>query len=215
MKSPSPAVMAQRHEPLDSLDFFPTPPWSVRAFCEFMNLDQSFEMSVLDPCCGQGHMAEPLKEYFPTVYASDIHDYGYGKVGDFLNDASWRPSHPPNWVFFNPPFNRAQEFVAVARRRFPAATVSMIVRTAWLESVGRYEALFKDDATRPDLIPVSTERIAMTKGVYDPKVATATSYSWLTWFPGPAAHDTRLTWIPPGGKKKYFRETDLQIGAER
>ena len=30
----SSAVMAQRKEPPDSLDFFPTPPWATRALCE-------------------------------------------------------------------------------------------------------------------------------------------------------------------------------------
>lgn len=30
----STAVMARRVEPADSLDFFPTPPWATRAFCE-------------------------------------------------------------------------------------------------------------------------------------------------------------------------------------
>jgi site-specific DNA-cytosine methylase len=30
----SPAVMQQRHEPHNSLDDFPTPPWATRALCE-------------------------------------------------------------------------------------------------------------------------------------------------------------------------------------
>lgn len=30
----SPAVAAQRSEPADSLDFFPTPPWATRAFVQ-------------------------------------------------------------------------------------------------------------------------------------------------------------------------------------
>ena len=30
------AVMQQRIEPPDSLDYFPTPPWAARALCEFL-----------------------------------------------------------------------------------------------------------------------------------------------------------------------------------
>jgi len=36
MQNTSHAVMAQRVEPHDSLDFFPTPPWATRALCEWI-----------------------------------------------------------------------------------------------------------------------------------------------------------------------------------
>ena len=83
------AVMAQRLEPLDSLDDFPTPPWATRALCEHLieagqNLARK---SVWEPACGQGYMARPLSEYFGAVYASDVHPYGYGEVCDFLSAA--------------------------------------------------------------------------------------------------------------------------------
>src|SRR3954468_11636323 len=80
------AVMAQRAEPLDSLDNFPTPPWATRALCEQLTrggLDLS-RMSVWEPACGQGYMARPLADYFGRVSASDIHPYGFGDVRDFL-----------------------------------------------------------------------------------------------------------------------------------
>ena len=38
----------------------------------------------MEPACGRGFMAEVLKEYFLKVDASDIHDYGYGEVKNFL-----------------------------------------------------------------------------------------------------------------------------------
>jgi hypothetical protein len=40
---------------------------------------------IWEPACGEGHMAEPLREYCDDIIASDLHDYGYGEAGiDFL-----------------------------------------------------------------------------------------------------------------------------------
>src|SRR5215204_3204573 len=65
MQNTSHAVMAQRVEPKDSADDFPTPPWATRALAEHV-LDGKValrSMSCLEPACGAGHMAKVLKEY--------------------------------------------------------------------------------------------------------------------------------------------------------
>ena len=66
----SSAVMAQRVEPPDSLDYFPTPPWATRALIEHVIVPDLcpagdvYTASVWEPACGEGHMARPLAEYF-------------------------------------------------------------------------------------------------------------------------------------------------------
>lgn len=53
----SAAVLQQRHEPHDSLDFFPTPPWATRALMtHVLPSTGRFEPAQLawDPCCGEG-----------------------------------------------------------------------------------------------------------------------------------------------------------------
>lgn len=215
------AVRAQRHEPADSLDLFCTPPWAVRAFCKHLDLSvYGQNLNVLDPCCGLGHMAEPMKEYCAQVYASDIHDYGYGQVGDFLAEPcdnlfpGWTPPEPVDVICMNPPFNKAIEFVEVARRLHPNAYVLALLRSSWIESEDQYQRLFKDRETRPHFIYVSSERISMVKGTYDPKAGLATSYSWFVWTPGIPPFDTKTRWIPFGGKYRYFREEDALIGKD-
>lgn len=55
------AVMAQRHEAADSLDFFPTPAWGTRALCEHI-LSRGYLLhncSAWEPACGLGHLARP------------------------------------------------------------------------------------------------------------------------------------------------------------
>ena len=135
-------VMAQRIEAADSLDNFPTPPWATRAFMEHVISEKGpFDSrSCLEPACGAGQMAEPLKECFGEVFAKDIHGYGYGQITDFLN-APLRASSV-DWLITNPPFRLAEQFIM---RALMAARcgVAMLTRTVFIESVGRYERLFE------------------------------------------------------------------------
>ena len=108
------AVMAQRAEPNDSLDYFPTPPWATRALIEHVLIGHGWRRDTLaqdscwEPACGEGHMARPLSEYFASVRATDVHPYGHGEVQDFLFNPPSRPV--VDWVITNPPFRLAREF---------------------------------------------------------------------------------------------------------
>ncbi|MCL5779277.1 class I SAM-dependent methyltransferase [Limibaculum sp. FT325] len=193
MQNTSHAVMAQRAEPRDSLDDFPTPPWATRALIEHVIEQDSGagELSVLEPACGRGHMAQVLSEYFKEVSASDVHAYGYGAVSNFLT--SVHEASAFDWVITNPPFRLAEDFVL---RALPIARrgVAMLVRTVFIESVGRYERVF----TRfpPARVAQFTERVPMIKGRVDRKASTATGYAWVIWEKACTA-PTALTWVPP------------------
>ena len=39
---------------------------------------------VLEPCCGQGHLSERLKELGHEVWSYDIEDRGYGELQNFF-----------------------------------------------------------------------------------------------------------------------------------
>ena len=104
MQNTTHAVMAQRVEPSDSPDDFPTPPWATRALIEHILDDRRAlsDKSCLEPACGAGHMARVLKEYFGSVACSDAYSYGYGDVRDFLTYP--RAAASFDWVITNPPF---------------------------------------------------------------------------------------------------------------
>lgn len=192
--------MAQRHESADSVDDFPTPPWATRAFLEaVLGGSQALEsMSCLEPACHVGHMARPLSEYFQTVQSSDIVDYGFGEVSDFL--VGEYPEKSFDWVITNPPFKVAEEFVQQGLR-VARVGVAMLVRTVFIESVGRYDRLFSKSP--PAYFAQYTERVAMVKGRLDRKASTATGYGWAVWSKFPTT-GTQLVWIPPSRKKFEF-----------
>lgn len=196
MQNTTHAVMSQRVEPGDSPDDFPTPPWATRALLEHVigteNLDQ---LTCLEPACGAGHMAKVLKEYFREVRCADAYDYGFAPVRDFLSYPY--ETNAVDWVITNPPFRLAEEFV---QRSFDVARrgVAVLVRTVFLESVGRYNRLFQDEP--PSKFAQFVERVPMVKGRLDQKATTATGYAWLVWEHHIRDH-CRVVWIPPCRKK--------------
>lgn len=222
VQNKSKAVMQSRETPKDGLDFFGTPPWATRALCESLGLvTQSLwipithtllqNQTVWEPACGQGHMMRPLLEYFKQGYASDIADYEYGGVFDFLGeDQSFAPIKI-DWIITNPPFNRAEEFILQAMKTAKVG-VAMFVRSTFLETQGRYHKIFHP--LPPTFVLQFSERVILSKGApRDPKVkywdsetekwklpSTATAYCWAVWMKSVSTWGsdyTRLVWIPP------------------
>lgn len=193
MQNISHAVMAQRHEPKDSPDDFPTPPWATRALLMHVVKPADIaNMTCLEPACGRGYMSRPLAERFGNVDSADFVDYGFGDVRDFLEYPYIAGSH--DWVITNPPFRLAQEFIdralLVAKHG-----VAILARTVFLESVGRYQGLFESNP--PTYFAQFSERVPMVRGRVDRKASTATGYAWFVWEKGRIGDKPELTWIPP------------------
>jgi hypothetical protein len=204
--------MAQRHEPDDSLDDFPTMPWGTRALCNLLEANYGCldKLSAWEPACNRGYMSRPLAEYFHTVHASDIFDYEIDAwIADFLYPTSFPNGRfdAPDWIITNPPFRLAEQFIQRACE-ISARGVAMLTRTSFLESSGRYNNLFKPNP--PSIVAQFVERLPMVKGRMDRKASTATSYCWLIWADG---HDsTQFQWIPPC-RAKLERDSDYEVAA--
>ena len=206
MQNTSHAVMAQRAELKNSLDDFPTPPWATRALVEHVIVSKNSlrEMTCLEPACGRGHMSVALAHYFREVTSFDVFDYGFGGTADFLKYK--RPDQSFDWVITNPPFRLGEEFINRSMR-IARHGVAMLTRTVFIESVGRYERLFK--ANPPSRVAQFTERVPMVKGRIDKKASTATGYAWLVWEKAHLSGRTELVWIP-ACRKTLEREGDYQ-----
>ena len=191
-----------------ALDFYPTPPWAARAGAELIKRLDPHARRIWEPACGEGHMADPLRAYFDTVEASDIHFHGYGAVHDFLgSDPQFFPAlGEVDWVVTNPPFLLAADFL---RRGLEVANrgVALLCRLAFLESETRYQLLYGD--TPVTIVAPFTERVAMQLGSWNPKGSTATAYAWFVWIKGSNVRG-QLEPIPPGAKKRLSRLHDVQ-----
>jgi hypothetical protein len=205
MQNTSHAVMAQRAELKNSLDDFPTPPWATRALVEHVIASKASlaTMTCLEPACGRGHMAVALADYFKEITSYDVFDYGFGRVADFLKTKY--PDQSFDWVITNPPFRLGEDFI-VRSLKIARCGVAMLTRTVFIESVGRYERLFR--STPPSRVAQFTERVPMVKGRIDKRASTATGYAWLVW-ERDRLGNSEMFWIPPC-RKTLEREGDYQ-----
>lgn len=187
-----------------ALDYYPTPPWGARAGAEIALRLCPDARRVLEPACGEGHMAVGLADYFPEVMASDIHDHGFGAVEDFLLADLQRDS--VDLVLTNPPFIHAEAFLAKALK-VARMGVGLLCRVAFLEGENRYEALYTGPQPMTVMCPF-IERLPMFLGVYDPDGSTASCYAWFFFIKGmePRAPIP----IPPGTKARLFRVDDVR-----
>ena len=196
------SIMNSRQEPDDSLDFFPTPPWATRALVqEVLGAELGY---VWEPACGEGHMAEVLREYSVHIRATDIFDYGYGIANvDFLTQDD-NTAAGTDWIITNPPFGDLTEQFTLRAIELAKIGVAMFVRLQWLESVGRYETIFRDHP--PTCIAFFAERVPLCKGEWKPDGTTATAYIWLVWIKGQEPRPP--FWIPPGQRERLTKPDD-------
>lgn len=183
-----------------SLDHFPTPPWATRALCEWLaRFDQIGLRSCLEPACAEGHMSRALGEYFSAVRSTDVADYGFGEVQDFL----WPNDLSADWIITNPPFILARDFALVGLEKSTHG-VALIVRSAFVEGQARFAELFS--VQPPSDILQFVERVAMVKGRLDREASSATAYCWLVWRKdsGPG---TRFHWLSPC-RRRLERDSD-------
>lgn len=190
--------MARRREPALSLDDFPTPPWAVRALTDRLLRSGLYSARLAaarcrEPAAGRGHMARTLAEVFGSVEQIDVQDYGTGnldRLADYLAEPGWPLVE---WTITNPPFRLAEQFIELALRT-SLDGVAMLVRTQFLEGIGRHDRLF---AVRPPTTVLQfSERVPMLRGRLDPVGSTATAYCWLVWDLRRTG-GTRLVWLPP------------------
>lgn len=117
-------------------DFYATDPHSVRDLLDIADIQGEH---FYEPCVGQGHIADVIKEYFPEseVLVSDLIDRGYKEtiVRDFINgdfDAN------TDWVITNPPYKYAREFINKSLQ-IANKGVAMFLKIQFLEGVARKE----------------------------------------------------------------------------
>ena len=173
-------------------DFYATPPIATKMLCEL----ETFSKNILEPCCGQGHIAKVLQEQGYNVEAMDLIDRGFGKGGvDFLQynevvDAD---------CITNPPYCLAAEFVEHAMDIITDGhKVAMFMKLTFLEGQGRRE-LFKKYP--PKTIYVSVSRLGCAKnGEFkvdkngNLKADSAVAYCWYIWEKG-FHGDPTLKWF--------------------
>ena len=159
-------------------DWYPTPDSATKALLAV----EVFDPYIWEPAAGDGALAEVLKADDYGVIASDLNDYGYCESGiDFLMATDLAC----NSLITNPPYKLAEEFILHAIA-LGAAKHAWLLRLSFLESLGRFQRLFR--AHPPARIHVFSKRLTIWRGDFvnaarnEPMPGTGTTaYAWFVW----------------------------------
>lgn len=169
-------------------DFYATPARCTEAL---LNAEPTMPRRVWEPACGDGAIARVLESSGREVTAGDLHDRGYGAVGqDFLAFKG----RCPGAIVTNPPFNLADEFALHALSLRPTY-VAMLQRLAWLEGAKRHKRLWWPHP--PSRIWVFSSRQTLWRGD-DPagkSAGGAIAFAWFVWDRRVPAGPPVLGWL--------------------
>ena len=122
-------------------DFYATSPSTVKEFLSVCGHEFKDVKMIWENCCGQGHLAKVLVDYFnegQIVCVTDLIDRGYGMGGvDFLN-MDFNPN--ADLIITNPPFSLVNDFIKVGLEKTNRYLV-YLCKIQLLETVGRKELL--------------------------------------------------------------------------
>lgn len=187
----------------EELDYYATPTTEVKNILDTLGYDFT-DKSILEPCCGGGHMIAGIQQYITNnlqtpkslqgtdymdrEFRSSIWHLQYGL--DFLADDY--PIDNVDIIIMNPPYSTIEPFLI---RALEIAQDKLIVlcRTQVLEGSGRYEKIFKDNP--PTDIYQYVDRIQCWKGGVKPSGTSAQAYCWLVWDKKAPAAAPKLHWI--------------------
>ncbi len=149
-------------------DFYPTPWEATVALLKVVK----FPKRIWEPACGDGAMAKALGAHGHAVYATDLHDRGYGESGrDFLQVTDLYPKDYKIAIVTNPPFKLAEQFIRKALSLTPR--VAMLLKSQFWHAASRLQ-LYRDCS--PDRIFPLTWRLDFTNGG-----APTMDCMWCVW----------------------------------
>ena len=167
-------------------DFYATPPCATKAlikYCKENNIN-IFDRTILEPACGNGHIADVLIEEGLDIIAFDIIDRGYEHQKDKIDFFVYDDDINYN-IITNPPYKFAKEFIEHSLDIVkPDSYVCMLLKITFLEGKGRYE-MFKNNP--PYKVLIFSNRVNCSKqGDFekDSEYGGAVGYAWYIWKKG-------------------------------
>lgn len=150
---------------------------------------EPFGETILEPCCGGGHIVSVLRELGKQVSTNDLYDYGFEcdthldflmEINEFHGD-----------IITNPPYKLAAEFAEHALDIIPDGNkVAMFLKLTFLEGKGR-KPLF--DRHELQTVYVSRSRLNCgMNGIFSGTSAVA--YAWFVWQKGWRGHP-QIKWF--------------------
>ena len=156
-------------------DYYATPPESTIALLE----REKFFGGILEPCCGEGHISEVLKNYGYEVISNDLVDRGYGEFNeDYLKATELKADN----VVTNPPFKYAKEFIEKSLHD-TTGKVAMFCKIQLLEGVSRSK-MFENTPLKTVYVFTKRQNPSRNGSPVDKngkKWASTMCFAWFVW----------------------------------
>lgn len=148
---------------------------------------------IIEPCCGDGAIADYLKEQGHKVIASDI---DHGSKYDATTEEYWattKVNYGIHWTITNPPFNQATDILSHALS-FSVFGVAMLLRLTYLEPCRNRAKLLQGNADNLRmLIPVNPR----PRFRADSKNTDSCTVAWFVW-------DKSFSWEAQGSRSPFI-----------
>lgn len=177
-------------------DFYATDPKATEAL---LRKEVFMCGNFLEPCAGEGHIAEVIKKHYPDAIIDciDIENRGYDgtQIADFLK---FDTSKKYDAIITNPPYSLALEFIQKSRELLTDnGKIAMFLKLQFLEGEKRRD-LF--DNFPPTTIYVFRKRMATwrngePKDENGKKWATTICHAWFVWDNGKKHSFPIIKWI--------------------
>lgn len=170
-------------------DYYATDPKAVELLLE----NETFNHSIWECACGEGHIAKVLESNGYHVISTDLIDRGYGTGGiDFLTQTENRGGNCSD-IVTNPPYKLALEFAQHALEIVEEGNkVAMFLKLTFLEGQKRKQFFLKYP---PKRIYVFSKRITCAmNGEFENYPSSAIAYAWYIWEKGYKGKPT-IDWI--------------------
>jgi hypothetical protein len=140
---------------------------------------EQFSETVLEPCCGEGHISRVFEAHGHKVISTDLVDRGYGKCG--IDLFTYRNIDVD--VVTNPPFKYSNEMVShLLREMQEGRKLCIFQKITFLETQSRRRIF---DMYPIHTVYVSSSRIDCAKnGRFDLQTASTMAYAWFIWIKG-------------------------------
>ena len=169
-------------------DYYATDPKAVELLLE----NETFNHSIWECACGEGHIAKVLESNGYSVISTDLIDRGYGEGGiDFLAQTENRGNCSD--IVTNPPYKLALEFAQHALEIVEEGNkVAMFLKLTFLEGQKRKQFFLKYPPKR--IYVFSKRMLCAINGQFKQGESSAIAYAWYIWEKGYKGKPT-IDWI--------------------
>ena len=150
------------------------------------------ENTILEPCAGNGHLSERLKELGYKVISSDIvqRDYPLDYKDDFFNNKYLDVN-----IITNPPYKYANKFIEHSNKiNTNGRIIAFFLPIRYLEGISR-KKLFEEYPPKYVMVFSKRQKSEQNKKLNEPFTSSsAVAYCWMVWEVGYKG-ETILSWI--------------------